>query len=173
MLLPREQALRFIDGYKAVLLRILEDTNTPTTGSINDDLASARTLVKTDRGLLEAALSELEAEGKSVEPTVASAIRSLRVEQWVYLRHTKTFAVFLDKRIENAYAVRALTTPLDELLDEPPFTFEAGLLEFEGLFICDGLVLNPVILGPGYRSQLKSAYAQLRKAGKFHAHAAA
>ena len=173
MLLPREQALRFIDGYKAVLLKVLENTNTPTTRSINDDLASARTLVKTDGSLLEAALSELEAEDKSVEPTVASAIRSLRVEQWVYLRHTKTFAVFLDKRIENAYAVRALTTPLDELLDEPPFTFEAGLLEFEGLFICDGLILNPVILGPSYRSQLKSAYAQLRKAGRFHAHAAA
>jgi len=173
MLLPRDQALRFIDGYKAVLLRVLEDANTPTTRSINDDLASARSLVKTNRGLLEAALSELEAEGKPVEPTVASAIRSLRVEQWVYLRHTKTFAVFLDKKVENAYAVRALTTPLDELLDEPPFTFEGGLLEFEGLFICDGLVLNPVSLGPGYRSQLKSAYAQLRKAGKFHAHAAA
>jgi hypothetical protein len=173
MLLPREQALRFIDCYKAVLVRVLEDTNTATTESINNDLASARTLVKTDRGLLEAALSELAAEGKSIEPAVASAIRSLRVEQWVYLRHTKTFAVFLDKRIENAYAVRALTTPLDQLLDEPPFTFEAGLLEFEGLFICDGLVLNPIALGPGYRSQLKSAYAHLRKIGKFHAHAAA
>jgi len=49
MLLPREQALRFIDGYKAVLLKVLENTNTPTTRSINDDLASARTLVKSKR----------------------------------------------------------------------------------------------------------------------------
>lgn len=61
------------------------------------------------------------------------------------------------------------THTLNELLDEPPFTFEAGLLEFEGRFICDGLVLNPIALGAGYRSQLKSAYAELRKAGKFHA----
>jgi len=104
MLLPREQAFRFIDGYKAVLLRILKDTNTPTTRSVNNDLTSARTLVKADRSLLEAALSELEAEGKPVEPAVAFAIRSLRVEQWVYLSHTKTFAVFLDTGVENAYA---------------------------------------------------------------------
>jgi hypothetical protein len=173
MLLPREQAFRFIDGYKAVLLRVLEDTSTPSTGSVNNDLASARSLAKTDRGLLEAALSELEAEGKPVEPTVASAIRSLRFEQWVYLHHGKTFAVFLDKTIENAYAVRALTTPLNELLDEPPLIFEAGVLAFEGLFICDGIVLKPAILGPGYRSQLKTAYARLRKAGKFHARASA
>lgn len=172
MLLPREQAFRFIDGYKAVLLRILKDTNTPTTRSINNDLTSARTLVKADRGLLEAALSELADEGNSVEPAVTLAIRSLRIEQWVYLRHTKTFAAFLDTKVENAYAVRALTTPLNELLDEPPFTFEAGLLEFEGRFICDGLVLNPIALGSGYRSQLNSAYAQLRKDGKFHARAA-
>jgi hypothetical protein len=51
MLLPREQAFRFIDGYKAVLLRILKDTNTPTTRPINNDLTSARTLVKADRSL--------------------------------------------------------------------------------------------------------------------------
>lgn len=173
MLLPREQALRFIDGYKAVLLKVLKNTNTPTTRSMNNDLASARSLMLADRGLLEAALSVLEGEGKPVEPAVASAIRSLRVEQWVYLRHTKTFAVFLDKTLENAYAVRALTTPLNELLDEPPFAFEAGLFEFEGLFVCDGLVLGPVALGPGYRSQLKSAETELRKAAKFHARAGA
>jgi hypothetical protein len=169
MLLPREQALRFIDGYKSVLLRILGNTKTPTSGSINDDLAAARTLAKADRGLLESALLDLAKKGNTVEPPVAAAIRSMRVDLWLYLRQTKTFAVFLDKESKNAYAVRALTTPLNKLLDEPPFALEAGLFEFEGLFVCDGLAINPVALGPGYRSQLTVAYAQLRKAGKFHA----
>ena len=171
MLLPREHALRFIDGYKAVLLRVLEEANKPTTSSIDNDLVSARSLIKADRGLLEVALTKLEGEGKSVEPKVASAIRTLKVDQWVYLHHTKTYAVFLDKAVENAFAVRALTTPLYELWDDPPFVIEAGLLEYEGHYICDGLFLNPFALGPNYRSQLKSAHARLRKAGKFYTNA--
>jgi hypothetical protein len=173
MLLPREQALRFIAGYKSVLLRILADTDTPLSGSINNDLVAARSLVKVDRSLIESALVELTTEGNSVELSVAAAIRSMKVDFWLYLRQTKTFAVFLDKESKNGYAVRALTTPLNELLDAPPFALEAGLFEFEGLFVCDGLALNPVQLGPGYRSQLTLAYAQLRKEGKFHVRAEA
>jgi hypothetical protein len=173
MLLPREQALRFINGYKPALLRVLANTGTTESGSINADLTAARSLVKDNPHLIEAALADLAAEGSPVEPAVAAAIRSMKVELWLYLKHTKTFAVFLDKEAKNAYAVRALTTPLNELLDEPPFALEAGVFEFEGLFVCDGLALNPVALGPGYRSQLKATYSLLRKSGNFHARTAA
>ena len=171
MLLPREQALRFINGYKPALLRVLANTNTPSSGSINEDLVAARALVSGSRELLEAALSDLAVEGKPVETEVAAAIRSIRVELWLYLKDTKTFSVFLDKDAKNAYAVRALTTPLKELLDEPPFAVETGVFSFQGVFVCDGLALNPVALGPGYRTQLKAVYSQLRKSGKFHARA--
>ena len=173
MLLPREQAFRFINGYKPALLRVLANTNTASTGSINDDLVAARALVHGDKDLFEAALADLATEGTPVEAEVAAAIRSIRVELWIYLKHTKTFAVFLDKEARNAYAVRALTTPLDELLDEPPFALETGVFRFQGVFVCDGLALNPVALGPGYRAQLKAVYSQLRKSGKFHARAEA
>jgi hypothetical protein len=173
MLLPREQALRFINGYKPALLRVLKNAGTTSTGSINDDLAAARTLIVEDRNLLEVALTDLANEGAPVDPEVASAMRSIKVGIWLYLKHTKTFAVFLDKEAREAYAVRALTTPLNELLDEPPFALETGVFEFQGLFVCDGLALNPVALGPGYRSQLKAVYSQLRKTGHFHARAEA
>jgi hypothetical protein len=173
MLLPREQALRFINGYKPTLLRVLKNTNTASTGPINEDLAAARTLIVEDRNLLEVALNDLASEGAPVDPEVASAMRSIKVGIWLYLKHTKTFAVFLDKEAKEAYAVRALTTPLNELLDEPPFSLETGVFEFQGLFVCDGLALNPVALGPGYRSHLKAVYSQLRKSGHFHARAEA
>jgi hypothetical protein len=173
MLLPREQAIRFINGYKPALLRVLENTNTASTGSINDDLAAARALIVEDRNLLEVALTDLATEGAPVDPEVVSAMRSIKVGIWLYLKHTKTFAVFLDKEAKEAYAVRALTTPLNELLDEPPFALETGVFEFQGLYVCDGLALNPVALGPGYRSQLKAVYSQLRKSGHFHARAEA
>jgi hypothetical protein len=173
MLLPRAQALRFINGYKPMLLRVLENTGTAETGDINADLAAARSLGSENPAVFEAALNDLAAEGKPVEPPVVAAIRSLRVGLWLYLKHGKTYAVFMDKEAKNAYAVRALTTPLNELMDEPPFAVETGVFEFEGSFVCDGLALNPIALGPGYRSQLNAAYTWLRKSGKFHARAAA
>ena len=168
MLLPREQALRFINGYRPALLRVLENTDTASTGSINGDLTAARALIVEDRNLLEVALTNLASEGVPVDPEVTSAMRSVKVEIWFYLKHTKKFAVFLDKDAKEAYAVRALTTPLNELLDEPPFALETGVFEFQGLFVCDGLILNPVSLGPGCRSELKAVYSQLRKSGHFH-----
>jgi hypothetical protein len=173
MLLPRDQALRFINGYKPMLLRVLKNTGTPQTGDINTDLAAARALGVGNPVLFEAALSDLAASGAPVEPAVVSAIRSLQVGLWLYVRQGKTYAVFLDKEAQNAYAVRALTTPLNDLLDQPPFALETGIFRFEGYFVCDGLALNPVPLGPGYRSQLNAAYSALREAGKFHARAAA
>jgi hypothetical protein len=170
MLLPREQALRFIEGYKSALLRVLSNTRTPTTDSVNDDLETARSLAKTDSGLIEAAFADLAAEGRPIEPEIVEAIRSMKVAQWLYLRQTKTFAVFLDKDATSAYAVHALTTPLYQLVGEPPFAMEIGLFEYEGQFVCDGLALNPVALGPGYRNQLTAAYSRIRKAGRFRAH---
>ena len=173
MLLPREQALRFINGYKPALLRVLENTNTASTGSTNGDLAAARALIIEDRNLLEVALTDLASEGAPVDPEVAAAMRSIKVEIWFYLKHTKTCAVFLNEDAKESYAVRALTTPLNELLGEPPFALETGVFEFEGRFVCDGLILNPVLLGPGYRSELKAIYSQLRKSGHFHERAQA
>ena len=170
MLLPRDQALRFIEAYKAVLLRVLSNTKTPTTNSVNNDLATARSLAREDRGLIESAFTDLAAEGNPIESAVVEAIRSMKVDQWLYMRQTKTFAVFLDKDASCAYAVLALTTPLHQLVGEPPFAMKIGLFEYEGKFVCDGLALNPVALGPGYRNQLTAAYSHIRKAGNFRAH---
>ena len=57
--------------------------------------------------------------------------------------------------------------------NRPPRNPVRFIFRFQGLFVCDGLALNPVALGPGYRSQLKAVYSQLRKSGKFHARAEA
>ncbi len=172
MLLPRDSALRFIEGYKAILLRVLDEAGLARSDSITGDLAAARTHAKDKRDLVEQAIADLEVQGRPVEASVVSAVRTMKVDNWVYLRHTRTFAVFLDKEIQNAYEVKALTTPLNQLVDEPPFVFEAGLFEYEGAFVCDGLALNPVALGPGYRAQFKAAYSAIRKAGRLHVRAA-
>jgi hypothetical protein len=167
MLLPREQAFRFINGYKAVLLRVLANTNTKSTVSTDQDLCDARAKVHEDRKLLDAALSDLAREGSPVEPDVVAAIRSVKLGLWLYLKQNNTHAVFLDKAVSKAYAVKALTTPLTELLDGAPVAIETGLFEYEGVFVCDGLVLRPVGIGPGLRAQLREDFSRLRKSGHF------
>jgi hypothetical protein len=172
MLLPRDQALRFIEGYKAVLLQVLHASGKSSSGSIIDDLASARSLAKDKSELIEDAFSDLSNQAQFIDPTVAQAIRTMKVSQWIYLRHTKTAAIFVDIEVENAFAVKALTTPLFEVAEEPPITFETGVFKYLGNYVCDGIVLNPVLIGPGYKAQFNAAYSTIRKAGCFHAKAA-
>ncbi|TXH75635.1 MAG: hypothetical protein E6Q88_03340 [Lysobacteraceae bacterium] len=169
MLIARDSALRFIEGYKAILLRVLQHEALPRTRSLVDDLAAARSYAKGRPELIDEAISELQAIGQPVPSDVVTAVKSMKVDRWVYLRHTKAFAVFIDKEVENAYQVRALTTPLNVLVAEPPFSFEMGLFEYEGVFVCDGLALNPVALGKGYKAEFKAAYSAIRKAGRLHA----
>jgi hypothetical protein len=168
MLLPRESALRFIEGYKAILFRVLDAAGIKRTRSVSNDLVAARTHAKGKPELIDLAIAELESDGRAVEPDVVLAVKRMKVDRWVYLRQTKRFAVFIDKMVENAYEVRALTTPLNELVGEPPCTFEIGVFEYEGVFVCDGLALGPIALGPGYRAQFKAAYTAIREAGRLH-----
>jgi hypothetical protein len=169
MLLPHDQAMRFIEGYKAVLLQVLRMSGKSKAGSVIEKLAAARTLAKENMRVIELAISELESQGQVIDATVAEAIRTMRVMQWVYLRHTKTAAIFIDKDVEDAFAVNALTTPIFEIVEEPPAAFEAGVFQYLGKYVCDGIVLNPVLLGPGYKAQFNAAYSAIRKAGRFHA----
>ena len=167
MLLPRKQAFRFINSYKAVLLRVLANTGAASTGSINRDLCNARAKVNEDRSLLDTALADLAREGSPLETDVVAAIRSVKLGRWIYLKQNKTHAVFLDQAVSKAYAVKALTTPLTELLDGAPVAIETGLFEYEGAFVCDGLVLRPVGIGPGLRAQLREDFNRLRQSGHF------
>ncbi len=171
MLLHYNQAINFIDNYKLILLRVLANTGTAQTGNMRANLAVARALGTENPALFETALACLAVEGSPVEPSVAAAIRSLKFARWLYLRQGKRYAVFLDGAAKNAYAVHALTTPLDELLGEPPFFIETGVVAFGGRFVCDGLISSHTALGPGYRAQFGATYSALRKSGKFHTQA--
>lgn len=161
--------MRFIHGYTAVLQQVLNASSTPASDSLINDLAAARALAKDKPTLIDHAITELAVQGRAVDPDVAEAIRTVRVAQWIYLRHSKTRAIFLDQDAENAYAVKALTTPLDQVVDAPPFLFETGVFDYLSHYVCDGIIANPIMLGPGYQADFNAAYADIRKAGRFHA----
>ena len=165
--------MRFIEGYKAVLLEVLSAAGKERGGDIVHDLAVARSYSTKNAKALGNAIASIAARGEHLDEEVIRAIQSLRVGRWIHLRHTKTYALVLDAATEHAYAVKALTNPLHELAGGKSVTFEAGLFEYLGQYVCDGIVLQPIHLGPGIRGDLSEAYARIKKAGCFHVRIAA
>jgi len=168
MLLPHDQAMRFIEAYKAALLEVLAMEHIEQTGSVIENLAKARDLVAKAPDLLDGAIKRTTNQGIQIEPDVLLAIRSLRVSHWVFLRQNRISAIFIDQAVQNSYSVKALTTPLDQVVSPVPCVFKAGVFTFLGYHVCDGIIQDFVGLGPGYRSQFNAAYAQIRTAGRHH-----
>jgi hypothetical protein len=167
MLIDPVAAQRFMAGYKAILLHLHAVAKLETSEDIVPKLVAARELLTKHPQQLDVAFAALEADKRGIDEDIANAIRSIRIDQWVYLRHTTRHAIFLDSKVTIARAVRALTQPIAEITGKPAVTFKAGVFELDGCYVCDGLIETPVYLGPGYRASYNDAYAQLRKAGQF------
>lgn len=163
----------FIDGYKAVLLEVFSMAGSRRTKDVINDLADARSYAAINAKALDCAIGMVKDRGELLSSEVESAIRSLRVGRWLHLRHTTRYALLLDEAVENAYAIKALTTPLHEIVGSKAVSFEAGVVEYKGQYVCDGIVLNPLYLGPGMRESLKEAYARIKREGRFHMSVAA
>ncbi len=169
MILPYSDAMQFIEGYKSVLFEVLLRAGDKQGKDLLADLAKARRHAAKDATAIANAIAALSARGERLDDAVALAIKSLRVGRWVHLRNTTKYALLFDAKVENAYAVKALTNPLHEVTGMKAFIFEAGLIEYRGQYVCDGLVGQPVQLGPGIRADLKESYARIKQAGRFHA----
>lgn len=167
MLLDPIQTQRFIAGYKALLLHVHAVAKLNKGKSVIADLAVARGYLTEHPQNLNAAFAELEADGRGIADDIATAIKSMQVDQWVYLRHTTRYAVFIDHEMTIARAVRALTDPISAITGKPAVMFKAGVFELDGCFVCDGIIEAPVYLGPGYRATYNTAYARLRETGHF------
>lgn len=64
--------------------------------------------------------------------------------------------------------MRAISMPNDKVMGSG-LVIRAALVPLNGRWVCDGLIQNPVWLGPGYRKSYTASYTALRKAGGFSA----
>lgn len=167
MLLDPVAAQRFMAGYKAILPHVHATSQLKKGKGVIADLAAARNYLTKHPQNLNPAFLELEADKHGIEDDIATAIQSMRVDQWVYLRHTTRYALFIDHEMTIAHAVRGLTDPIAAITGKPAVMFKAGVFELDGCFVCDGIIEAPVYLGPGYRATYNAGYAQLRTAGQF------
>ena len=173
MLLHHNEAMHFIDGYKTVLLEVLKSSGETLSGQITRDLVKARNYLKEKPQLLHEAIQELNAQKNSVDPHIEQALLTMRIGRWVHLRSTKRYVLILDESLNSAYAVRALTTPLNELTGSSSSIFEAAILEYKGEFLCDGLIVGPIQIGPGLRADINNTYTKIKENGQFYKHCAA
>ena len=159
----------FIDGYKHVLSMIHSLEGLKRSGSPNDRLVAARERLAREPFLLDQALESLEnRRGILVDEDVVFAIRTLDLGRWIYLRDLKHHSIFLHPDRVVGFGVVGLTQPIRDLTGGPGWLVEAGLLAYEGHFICDGLLVEAVGLGPHLRADYNQAYKELKTMGGFH-----
>lgn len=90
--------------------------------------------------------------------------------KFVLLQHLKEHSIFLstDKSLK-AYGVLGLTTELSEMAPRAylPVFLETVLLPYEGVVVCDGLVMmSNILIGPNMTSNMKADYKRLKQSGK-------
>jgi len=165
-LLDPAAAGAFIEGYKRFLLTV-PTTDRADEGSLLQTLVDARNRITKDPELLRDTLAQARKAIPDLGVPVLRAIGTLRVANWVYLKETRSYAVFLDPSGEFALGVRALTQRIRDLVGTSGVLLEAGIVRYGGHYVCDGLVSGVVQLGPNYLRSFASAYAKLRTQGRF------
>jgi len=168
MVVTEHEASTFIQGYTQLMLHIYGPLPTKPKMKLIAILAAARAKYVADRSLLDAALLELEAKSGSVAPEVISAVQSLEVKKWIYLKDTSAYSVFIDPSAKLAYGVLGLTQKIRSVLGGSGAVVETGLMRYAGRYVTDGIVSNVVWLGQNYRRSFTNELASLRAQGAFH-----
>jgi hypothetical protein len=169
MVIDPQSAQIFINGYSKLLAEVHRLSKGNSSMSLLEILADARKVIIASPSIIGEAALSLERKSSSVPQEVISAIKSLQLKQWVYLRDTTRYSVFLDPSGRDAYAVLGLMNRVRDLLGGSGVSFQTGIVDFAGHFVCDGVVSSPVWLGANYRRDFSAHLAILKKEGKFHA----
>jgi hypothetical protein len=164
MVIDREIADKFIEVYKSFLLFLCHEF---ADVAENDDLLKllciGRDIYLDDRELLDDF-----SEKYSVSPDIYAAIASLEYGQWVYLRDTTKYSLFVMEDQSASYAVLGLIDPLKLVCGSAGLYFGAGILQLGGKYVCDGLLVDPLYLGANLKWEYNEVYKELKQQGKFY-----
>lgn len=168
MVISPTEARRFIVGYQCSLEMIYRQSNGKPNLTILEKLHAARELVSITPTLFDAAATELESNGQPVAADVLATVKTLNLKQWVFLRETTKYAIFIEENGESAYGVLGLTNHISDIIGGSAATFTAGLFAYQGQYICDGLFKNRCRLRPHLKKEYNETLRQLKKNGEFH-----
>ena len=166
MVLDSQAANAFIGGYTKLMVEIHGSTGKKS--KLLEVLAAARARFTADRSLIEPALASLAARKEEISPSVVTAVKTLEVKQWVFLKDTRAYSVFVDPSGQAAYGVLGLTDRIRDITGGSGVLVETGVVRYLGRFVCDGILSGAVWLGRNYKADFNDAFAKLRAQGQFH-----
>jgi hypothetical protein len=166
MIIDPLSASKFIAVYKALLLD--RNGHDPRKSNFIKRLAAARSRLASDPSLIEQALAALRSKSVAVDPEVVESLRSLKVENWVFLRDTKVRSLFVHPSEHRAYGVFGLNDRIRDIVGGVGVVIETGLVQYGGRFVCDGLVSRILWLGKNYRNSFNRAFQAIRSEGRFY-----
>ena len=157
----------FISGYQVILFNLAAPRETATRSDFLARLVDGRQQLVEAPAHLDVVLKEVRAKGIHISLPVEQAIRTLRVDNWIYLKDTRYYSVFLDSNEEWGLGVMGLNDRLRDLVGGPGVFMKTGIVEYAGQYVCDGLIEDFVYIGPNYRRSFNDAYQAMRKSGDF------
>ena len=173
MTLEPTVANAFIAGYKGLLIEIAGRSRASKSRNVLSVLAAARQRLTEKPVLLDEAFAVLKARSDRVDEEIVRAVRTLRVTDWVFLRDTKAYSIFVHPSESVAFGVLGLTEPVRDIAGSSGVAIETGIVRFAGRFVCDGLISRIVHLGPSYRKSFSGVYSTAKAEGRFHVRAEA
>lgn len=154
MLLPPSQAQEFLKGYKALITEVFgrEPSNMEEWVQGRDE---------TMRRVLHNEVEDLSAQHGAWIERISQATSG----DFIFLKRYKNYCAMQHMKSEVFYAVRALTTPLEEMF--PEFSIiTACLIPFNGMMVCDGLLRSGnVLLGRNMMNQARDDFWVARRSG--------
>jgi hypothetical protein len=168
MILEVDAAWRFIEGYKKLLFEIDGESGSRAKGGDVPRLAKARAKLVEQPTLLQEAQARLVARSDSMDPEVLQAVEGLEVRDWVYLKDTKVHSIFMDAETKRAFGVVGLTDRLRDIVGGSGVFLKAGLVRYRGRFVCDGIVIKTLWLGPSYKKSFNAAFSEIKAEGRFY-----
>ena len=168
MRLAPADAQRFIQGYKLLMLEVLDEQEERITDSVIPLLAKARAKLAGEPALLRRSIAQLEARNARLDREVVMALEGLEVRQWVYLRDTKLHSIMIDSTADRAFGVLGLTQGIRDIVGGTGLLMEAGLVRYRGRYVCDGVISQTAWLGLGYKRSWNEKFKEIKAAGQFH-----
>lgn len=168
MVIDAPTAQRFIAAYKD-FLGSLVSAQERVGKDVTHWLAIGRDRFVADRALL----ASYRAANPNADAEMLAAIAQTQFGRWVHLKDTRAYSVLMNMDATQAYAVLGLTQPLRHIDAGKGYVMGSGLvmqaamLPLGGRWVCDGLIQNPVWLGPAYKRSYTASYTALRKVGGF------
>lgn len=169
MVIEPSAAHHFIAGYQCLLALVDAQSTQPSGLTGMNLLVHSRRIIADDPARLDAALNALAEKGEALADDVRAAVQSLQLKQWVYLRDTTQYSVFIDPALEKAYAVLGLTQPLKQVIGGSGASIHTGVMAYRGQYVCDGLFSGQLVwLGAGYKTSFSENLADIKKRQNFY-----